>query len=66
MQWRCLHSHVCKVLILIILDIHMFPPNGMFCFVTQPKQYASGFTGDVGDGPTTAYDALPPKKWKPN
>lgn len=23
-----------------------------------------GFSGDVGDGPTTAYDALPPKKWK--
>mmetsp|Transcript_13277 Transcript_13277/g.24076 ORF Transcript_13277/g.24076 Transcript_13277/m.24076 type:complete len:126 (-) Transcript_13277:132-509(-) len=22
-----------------------------------------GYTGDVGDGPTTAYDALPPKKW---
>lgn len=26
---------------------------------------ATGFTGDVGDGPKTAYDALPPKKWSP-
>jgi hypothetical protein len=25
--------------------------------------FPSGFTGDIGDGPTTAYDALPPKKW---
>ena len=24
-----------------------------------------GFSGDIGSGPTTAYDALPPKKWKP-
>ena len=24
-----------------------------------------GFTGDVGHGSTTAYDALPPKQWKP-
>lgn len=25
----------------------------------------TGWTGDVGKGPTTAYDALPPKKYKP-
>lgn len=25
---------------------------------------ATGYTGDVGDGPQTAWDALPPKKWK--
>lgn len=25
-----------------------------------------GFSGDIGNGPTTAYDALPPKKWKPS
>ncbi|EEC50927.1 predicted protein [Phaeodactylum tricornutum CCAP 1055/1] len=24
-----------------------------------------GYSGDVGKGSTTAYDALPPKKWKP-
>lgn len=26
----------------------------------------TGFAGDIGDGPKTAYDALPPKKWKPS
>jgi len=24
----------------------------------------TGYSGEVGDGPTTAYDALEPKKWK--
>ena len=24
-----------------------------------------GWTGEIGDGPKTAYDSLPPKKWKP-
>lgn len=24
----------------------------------------TGYSGDVGDGPQTAWDALPPKKWK--
>jgi hypothetical protein len=26
---------------------------------------ATGYSGEVGDGPTTAYDALNPKPWKP-
>jgi hypothetical protein len=30
-----------------------------------PKSRATGYTGDVGKGPMDAYDALPPKKWKP-
>jgi hypothetical protein len=30
----------------------------------KPVFFPSGFAGEVGDGPTTAYDALPPKKWK--
>jgi len=25
---------------------------------------ATGWSGEVGDGPTTAYDALPPRKYK--
>ena len=25
----------------------------------------TGWTGDVGKGSQTAWDALPPKKWKP-
>lgn len=31
----------------------------------KPLVFPAGFAGDIGDGPTTAYDALPPKKWKP-
>ena len=36
-------------------------------FSTQgaPAFPVSGFAGDIGQGPMTAYDALPPKKWKP-
>ena len=30
----------------------------------DPKVFPTGFSGDIGDGPTTAYDALPPKPWK--
>ena len=35
-------------------------------FLTLQKQgfSAVGFSGDIGDGPKTAYDALPPKLWK--
>mmetsp|Transcript_7678 Transcript_7678/g.16432 ORF Transcript_7678/g.16432 Transcript_7678/m.16432 type:complete len:151 (+) Transcript_7678:196-648(+) len=33
-------------------------------FTTQDGKFAVGFSGDIGDGPTTAYDALPPKPWK--
>jgi hypothetical protein len=31
---------------------------------TSLGHYPIGFSGDIGDGPTTAYDSLPPKKWK--
>lgn len=31
----------------------------------KPGFPLSGFSGDIGDGPKTAYDALPPKKWSP-
>jgi hypothetical protein len=30
-----------------------------------PKFRATGYTGDIGKGPTDAYSSLPPKKWKP-
>lgn len=30
----------------------------------QDGKFAMSFSGDIGDGPTTAYDALPPKPWK--
>jgi len=30
----------------------------------SPAFFPTGWVGDVGDGPTTAYDALPPKPYK--
>ena len=36
----------------------------MTSFAHQDGKFAMGFSGDIGDGPTTAYDALPPKPWK--
>jgi len=30
----------------------------------KPSFFPTGWVGDVGDGPTTAYDALPPKPFK--
>jgi len=32
----------------------------------EPKVNPTGFSGDIGKGPMTAFDALPPKKWKPS
>ena len=29
------------------------------------KHYATGFSGDIGKGPTTAFDVLDPPKYKP-
>lgn len=31
---------------------------------SKPMAFPTGFSGDVGDGPAPAYDALPPKNWK--
>jgi hypothetical protein len=33
-------------------------------FTAADGKFAIAFSGDIGDGPTTAYDALPPKPWK--
>jgi hypothetical protein len=33
-------------------------------FDTNSGGFATGFSGDIGDGPTTAYKALSPKPWK--
>jgi hypothetical protein len=30
----------------------------------KPAFFPLGWVGDIGDGPTTAYDALPPKPYK--
>jgi hypothetical protein len=45
-------------------DVQAIVKDMLRVFTTQDGKFAMGFTGDIGDGPTTAYDALPPKPWK--
>jgi len=45
-------------------DVRAIVKDMLRVFTTQDGKFAMGFTGDIGDGPTTAYDALPPKPWK--
>jgi DNA mismatch repair ATPase MutL len=45
-------------------EVRAFVKDLLRTFSTdKPLYFPTGFSGDVGDGPTTAYDALPPKKW---
>ena len=45
-------------------EVRAFVKDLLRTFSTdKPMYFPTGFAGDVGDGPTTAYDALPPKKW---
>jgi len=45
-------------------DVRAIVNDMLRVFTTQEGKFAIGFSGDIGDGPTTAYDALPPKPWK--
>ncbi|KAL3796310.1 hypothetical protein ACHAW5_003847 [Stephanodiscus triporus] len=45
-------------------DVRSIVRDMMRVFTTSDDKFAMGFSGDIGDGPTTAYDALPPKPWK--
>mmetsp|Transcript_14657 Transcript_14657/g.22233 ORF Transcript_14657/g.22233 Transcript_14657/m.22233 type:complete len:156 (+) Transcript_14657:88-555(+) len=45
-------------------DVRAIVNDMLRVFTTQDDKFAMGFSGDIGDGPTTAYDALPPKPWK--
>mmetsp|Transcript_29292 Transcript_29292/g.62168 ORF Transcript_29292/g.62168 Transcript_29292/m.62168 type:complete len:154 (+) Transcript_29292:130-591(+) len=45
-------------------DVRAIVNDMLRVFTTQDGKFAIGFSGDIGDGPTTAYDALPPKPWK--
>jgi len=45
-------------------DVRAIVKDMLRVFTTQNGKFAMGFSGDIGDGPTTAYDALPPKPWK--
>lgn len=43
-------------------EVRQFVKDMLRVFSHDP-QHPIGFSGEIGDGPTTAYDALPPKKW---
>ncbi|KAL7542074.1 hypothetical protein ACHAWF_007094 [Thalassiosira exigua] len=45
-------------------DVRAIVRDMLRVFTTQDGKFAMGFSGDIGDGATTAYDALPPKPWK--
>jgi len=46
-------------------DVRAYVRDLLRVFDSNSGGFATGFSGDIGDGPTTAYDALPPKKWSP-
>ena len=46
-------------------EIRQYVKDLLRVFSPNTKGFATGFTGDIGDGPTTAYKALDPKPWKP-
>lgn len=45
-------------------DVRSIVKDMLRVFTSENGKFAIGFNGDIGDGPTTAYDALPPKPWK--
>jgi hypothetical protein len=45
-------------------DVRSIVKDMLRVFTTVDGKFAMGFSGDIGDGPSTAYDALPPKPWK--
>ena len=45
-------------------EVRAFVKDLLRVFERGGKAFPVGFSGDIGDEPTTAYDALPPKKWK--
>jgi DNA repair exonuclease SbcCD ATPase subunit len=45
-------------------EVRAFVKDMLRVFNTdKPTFFPTGFSGDVGKGAQTAYDALPPKKW---
>jgi polyhydroxyalkanoate synthesis regulator phasin len=46
-------------------EIRAYVQDLLRVFNPQTGGWATGFSGDIGDGPKTAYDVLEPKKWKP-
>merc|ERR1712232_332208 len=47
-------------------EVRQFVKDMLRVFSHEKMGYPISFSGDIGDGPKTAYDALPPKPWKPS
>jgi hypothetical protein len=45
-------------------DVRKIVKDMLRVFTNSDGSFAMGFSGDIGKGSTTAYDALPPKPWK--
>merc|ERR1719203_1772197 len=46
-------------------EVRQYVRDFLRVFTNEKQRFdPTGFSGDIGDGPTTAYDALPPKPWK--
>jgi hypothetical protein len=45
-------------------DVRKIVKDMLRVFTNVDGGFAMGFSGDIGKGATTAYDALPPKPWK--
>ena len=45
-------------------EVRAYVKDLLRVFDTSGGGFATGFSGDIGDGPTTAYKALAPKPWK--
>lgn len=47
-------------------EVRGFVQDMLRVFSHGESSFPIGFSGDIGDGPTSAYDALPPKPYKPS
>mmetsp|Transcript_2307 Transcript_2307/g.2768 ORF Transcript_2307/g.2768 Transcript_2307/m.2768 type:complete len:154 (+) Transcript_2307:37-498(+) len=47
-------------------EVRAYVKDLLRVFDTSKGGFATGFSGDIGDGPTDAYKALDPKPWKPS
>lgn len=45
-------------------EVRAYVKDLLRVFGSNSKGYGTGFSGDIGDGPTDAYKALNPKPWK--
>jgi len=45
-------------------DVRAYVRDLLRVFDTSQGGFATGYSGDIGDGPTDAYKALNPKPWK--